>query len=210
MSALPEPYYERDGITIYHGDVREIGPLLDFDVIVGDPPYGVSKKYGGPFVDTAEEAEAVWAWMLAQGKPTCFTFSHTRLFDLPERPQWIGVWNKPFTGGVVSIGCSPSWEPICFYRLPYLKSGFKRWRDVFTVGVEFAGGPSGDHPTPRPVELMRLLIQVMPDGVILDPTMGSGTTLRAAMDLGRRAIGIEINEDYCRIAVERLRQGVLL
>lgn len=208
---MTKPYYESGGITIYHGDVRDIADSLEFDVIVGDPPYGVQKKYGDSFVDTLDDARQVWAWMLDQQKPTAFTFSHTRLFDLPERPQWIGVWNKPFTGGVVSIGCSPSWEPVCFYRLPYLKSGYRRWRDVFTVGVEFAGGgQSGDHPTPRPVELMRQIINVMPDGVILDPTMGSGTTLRAAKDLGRRAIGVDVEERYCEIAAKRLAQEVLL
>jgi DNA modification methylase len=62
----------------------------------------------------------------------------------------------------------------------------------------------------KPTELMRWCIGFAPDAqTILDPFMGSGTTLRAAKDLGRRAIGIEINESYCRIAVERLRQEVL-
>ena len=65
------------------------------------------------------------------------------------------------------------------------------------------------HPTQKPLSLMKHILNTAPDGVILDPFMGSGTTLRAAKELGRKAIGIEINEEYCQIAVDRLAQGVL-
>ena len=68
-----------------------------------------------------------------------------------------------------------------------------------------------EHPTQKPVDIIKPLLEYScpPDGVVLDPFMGSGTTLRAAKDLCRKAIGIEIQEKYCRIAVERLRQEVL-
>ena len=68
------------------------------------------------------------------------------------------------------------------------------------------------HPNEKPTSVLSRLVEAMTvsDEVVLDPFMGSGTTLRAAMDLGRKAIGIEIEERYCEIAVKRLAQGVLL
>lgn len=68
-----------------------------------------------------------------------------------------------------------------------------------------------DHPTQKPLALLSRIVRSMVpvDGSVLDPFMGSGTTLRAAKDLGRRAIGIEIEERYCEIAANRLAQGVL-
>jgi len=68
-----------------------------------------------------------------------------------------------------------------------------------------------DHPSPKPIGLMQNLIEVVtaPGDVVLDPFMGAGSTIRAAANLGRRAIGIELSEKYCEIAAKRLRQGVL-
>jgi site-specific DNA-methyltransferase (adenine-specific) len=69
---------------------------------------------------------------------------------------------------------------------------------------------SGDHPSPKPLALYRWLIERVAGHTILDPFMGSGTSLRAAKDLGRKAIGIEIEERYCEIAARRMAQLVLL
>lgn len=96
--------------------------------------------------------------------------------------------------------------------------GRKRWNGGGQPAVWRYASVNGksadrpDHPCPKPRPLMRKLIGQFTDAgeTILDPFMGSGTTLRAAKDLGRKAIGIEISEEYCRVAVERLRQAVLL
>jgi site-specific DNA-methyltransferase (adenine-specific) len=205
------PYYEQDGITIYHGDCRELVPSLAFDVVITDPPYGSAVAYD-IYPDTPANWQSIMAWLLALPQPMAFTLSHSRLFDLGRRPQWVGCWDKVNTGGIVHIGASPSWEPICFYNLPRGDSGIARWNDVFRYAATgFAnevqiGRP---HPCTKPVLLYQRLIAVMPSGIVLDPMMGSGTTLRAAKNLGHRAIGIDVSERYCDLAARRLAQGVL-
>ncbi len=207
------PYYEHGGITIYHGDCREVMPSA-VEVVVTDPPYGTGQKIAyDVYRDTLPEWLAVMEWLLALPLPTVFTMSHSRFFDLPKRPQWVGCWDKVYTGGITHVGASPSWEPICFYNLPAGDRGKPRWDDIFRVpphGFPFNVGrdPNG-HPCPKPVALYKRLIGVMPPGVILDPMMGSGTTLRAAKDSGRTAIGIDVSEHYCEIAAKSLAQEIL-
>ena len=207
-----KPYYDHAGITIYHGDCRELAGALTFDVLATDPPYGTGQKI--PY-DVYRDYMPAWlevmTWLLEQPKPTVFTMSHTRFFDLPKRPQWVGCWDKVFTGGIVHIGASPTWEPICFYNMPSGTRGVTRWDDIFRVpphGFPFQNkrDPNG-HPCPKPVNLYRKLLGVMPDGVVYDPMMGSGTTLRAAKDVGRKAIGSDLSERYCEIAAKNMSQG---
>lgn len=207
-----KPYYEQDGVTIYHGDAREIAGQVAYDVVLTDPPYGTGQKVAyDVFRDTLANWQPLADWLVDLPQPMAFTLSHTRLFDLKRRPQWLGVWDKMYTSGIVHVGASPTWEPICFYNLPNQSRGRGRWDDVFRyVGRGF---PALDerlpHPCPKPIALYRRLVQVLPDGVVIDPFMGSGTTLLAAKDLGRRAIGIDVSEAYCELAARRLSQGVL-
>lgn len=195
------PYFERDGIVIYHGDARDIVPMLAFDSILTDPPYGVGINFGDESVDSDAAFRDHAAWLVSFGVPTAFTLPSSKVQDIP-RPQWLGVWHKPLTLGYWSTPFIPHWEPIAFYAMPVAK---RRRSDVFVCNPERAV----DHPTPKPLALWRAILQTMPGDVVLDPFMGSGTTLRAAMDLGRRAIGIEIEERYCEIAAKRLAQQVL-
>ena len=207
------PYYEHGGVTIYHGDCRDVMPST-VDVVVTDPPYGTGRKIAYDcYKDTLSEWLAVMEWLLALPLPTVFTMSHSRFFDLPKRPQWVGCWDKMFTGGITHVGASPTWEPICFYNLPAGDRGERRWDDIFRVPPHgfpwsVAKDPDG-HPCPKPVALYKQLIGVMPPGVIVDPMMGSGTTLRAAKDSGRTVIGIDVSEHYCEIAAKKLAQEVI-
>jgi len=211
------PYYEQDGIAIYHGDCREIlDTRTQFALaVVTDPPYGTGQKIKyDVYRDYMPQWIELMTWLLELECPMAFTMSHSRLFDLPKKPQWIGCWDKVFTGGIVHVGASPSWEPICFYNLPAGDRGKPRWDDIFRVPPH--GHPAwkqdeaNGHPCPKPVGLYKKLIGVMPeDRIIVDPMMGSGTTLRAAKDSGRRAIGIDLSEAYCEIAAKRLAQGAL-
>jgi len=224
---LPKPYYERDGITIYCADCRDILPLLGpVDLVLTDPPYGVDGKYGPSYDDSRD---GYWNWFLpvvAQMRQAgrVLTFTH-RQFALKEIHDWdwIGAWTKPYAA-CAHIGNSPimpHWEPIFMFGIHTL--GVRRARaDVFVANPVpvGAGGKRGrqrlaeeavGHPRPKPESLFRDLIWLLSDEgqTILDPFMGSGTTLRAAKDLGRRAIGIEIEEKYCEIAVKRLAQEVM-
>lgn len=230
------PYYEQDGITIYHGDAGALlcglsgSPGLRGDVVVTDPPYGVGVKYGTSYDDSRSD---YWDWlrglvvMMRSSAPVvAFTHRVTALRELTGW-DWIGVWHKPGSFGA-RIGNSPllpHWEPIFLYGVHSLGTQTGAvLNDVLSVNPEPANAQrdgmgrekwqvdgNGKHPCPKPLDLMGKLIVALTqrDGVVLDPFMGSGTTLRAAKDLGRRAIGIELEERYCEIAARRLDQTVL-
>ncbi len=231
MNSLPKPFYERDGITIYNGDCRGILPLLEpVDLVLTDPPYAEkthlgARTEGGKVLVNFPSCDAAYLRDILSLCPPlrwCIVFVDWR-FALPleEVPPnglefvRLGIWSKlnpipQLTGDRPAMG----WEAIAILHPP----GKKRWNGGGAPALWHHGtsrwgyfGPS-HHPTEKPLGLMTTLVKQFSDAneTILDPFMGSGTTLRAAKDLGRRAIGIEIEERYCAIAVERLRQEVLL
>lgn len=209
-----EPYYDQDGITIYHGDCSEILPALaPVELIVTDPPYGIGYEYGD---GTDDSPDKHWSWflpileMMREASPqVVFTHRQEAIWHLPK-PDHLAVWHKPFNLTYSIKGWQAKWEPIFIYGgvVTKMASGAKRPSSTDSWAYNTTPNIYG-HPATKPVELMREIISTF-SGVVCDPFMGSGTTLRAAKDLGRRAIGIEINKDYCDIAIERLRQGVLL
>jgi tRNA G10 N-methylase Trm11 len=206
---MMKPYYEQDGITIYHGDCRDVLDVSQQDEwsVVTDPPYGTGQKIAyDVYRDYMPQWLELMAWLLELRSPMAFTMAHTRLHDLPKRPQWIGCWDKVYTGGIVHVGACPSWEPICFYNLPAGDRGKPRWDDIFRVPTR---ANVDGHPCPKPLELFSRLIRVLPKRIVVDPVMGSGTTLRAAKDMGLAAIGSDVSERYCELAAKRLQQAVL-
>lgn len=209
-------YYEQDGITIYHGDVREWYDLPAADVMVTDPPYGISYESGSMRLestprgivgdgDTSLRTWALGAW----GDRPALVFGTWRI-ERPATTRMVLIWD---TKGALGMGdLSIPWKPS-HQEIYVLGKGFSgpRTSDVLCFAPVQATATNGrTHPHEKPVDLMRALILKCPDGIVLDPFMGSGTTLRAAMDLGRRAIGIELEERYCEIAAKRLAQGVLV
>jgi len=122
---------------------------------------------------------------------------------------WTAIWVKPLSMAICAAPFMPHWEPIAYWGPKRRRHGNgEGWgSDVIEANVEF-GKTRWDHPTPKPYSAMRQLLNKL-EGTVIDPFCGSGTTLAAAKDLGRCAIGIEIEEKFCEIAALRLSQEVL-
>ena len=211
-----QPYYEADGITIYHGDCREIREWLKADVLITDPPYGMAYVSSmtaerRPVLgdeDTRARDEVLRDW----GSRPAAVFGTWRV-QRPPGTRQIVTWYKSGSGlgmGDLSMPWGCVTEEI--YILGHGWTGARRPNVIITTGQRGgAHGPSArlGHPTPKPVGLMSQLVEAAPPGLIADPFMGVGATLLAARDLGHRASGIELEERYCEIAARRLDQGVL-
>jgi site-specific DNA-methyltransferase (adenine-specific) len=191
------PYYEEPGITIYCADCRDVLPHLPkVDLVLTDPPYGMLKAEW----DMRIVPVASWLPLARTLGPVALFCGIQGIFDYP-RPNWTMAWVRmASTQRNGALRGFSNWEPILTYGLQALSN------DV----VSMPNDSDVNHPTPKPERLMRALISRLCRGIVLDPFMGSGTTLVAAKQLGRRAIGIEICEAYCKIAVDRLRQEALL
>ncbi len=212
------PYYEEDGITIYHGDCRDVLPALvaaSCDLAFADPPYGVGFGYGDAYTDSGGEGYAAWmGWTATELQRIASTVLVTpgiaNIWTWPAA-TWVLCWSKPGSTRRSMLpqpnrpqGGFNEWEPILVYGRPTFM------HDSIRV-VANPQKDTGDHPCPKPLRLLRWLVEGASHegGIVLDPFAGSGTTLRAAKDCGRRAIGIELEERYCEIAARRLAQGVL-
>jgi site-specific DNA-methyltransferase (adenine-specific) len=212
---MSEPYYSEGGITIYHGDAREILPSVEADVLVTDPPYGVAyvsnaSRHGSTPPIAGDHNVDLRDWIMAAwGDHPSIVFGSWRA----PRPKCrtLLVWDKGDSPGMgdLTLPWGPSHEEIYIRGAGWVA---ERRRGGVLRHPTLSAGDSRrpDHPTPKPVPLMvDLLRTCQSTWVIFDPFMGSGPTLRAAKDLGRRAVGIEIEERYCEIAARRLGQEVM-
>ena len=205
---MTTPYYQDEHVTLYHGDCLEIDAWLDADVLVTDPPYGMAHKSGWvarPIAgdDTTDARDAALATWGARPALVFGRWSEKR----PDNVRARLVWDKGEWPGMgdLSFPWGPSDEEIYV-----IGEGWAGKRDGTVVRVNrIVGEKVADHPTPKPVALMERLMAKAPPGVVADPFAGSGSTLVAARNLGRRAIGVELDERYCEIIAKRLAQGVL-
>jgi site-specific DNA-methyltransferase (adenine-specific) len=208
-------YYRDDYVTLYHGDAlwteRE---WLDADVLVCDPPYGIDYRSNRPRASLARSIDG----------DLDTTVRDTILTDWGDRPALIfGTWRIPRpegtralliwdTKGALGMGAMDiPWKPA-HQEIYVLGRGFTghRGSDVLSVAPVQSMAANGRlHPHQKPEALMKQLIAKCPPGVIADPTCGSGTTLVAAKALGRKAIGVESDEQYLEAIARRLDQGVL-
>jgi site-specific DNA-methyltransferase (adenine-specific) len=208
-------YYSDDYVTLYHGDcLTEHREWLDADVLVSDVPYGIdyrsnqrreslARSIAGD-KDTAGRDAVLADW----GVRPALIFGTWRI-PRPEATRQLLVWD---TKGALGMGAMDlPWKPA-HQEVYVLGKGFtgRRTSDVLTFApVQSLGYNGREHPHQKPVELMQALIAKCPTGTVADPFAGSGSTLVAAKALGRRAIGVELDERYCEVAARRLSQEVL-
>lgn len=233
------PYYQDDAVTIYHGDCREVLPSLSgVGMVLTSPPYnlnGDGNKSGGTYFANLADGYATYSddmphdvyvgWQrhtlrllwdaladngaiyynhkVRVGGDRC-RFPHELVpADMPIRQQIVwdrgSGFNRQFTYYV------PRHELILLIAKPAFRINTRSVDDVWTIPFE----TGGEHPAPFPLKLAKRAISTTDAVQVLDPFMGSGTTLRAAKDLGRKAIGIELDERYCEIAAKRMGQEVL-
>lgn len=216
VKECPAPYYEDELVTIFNANVRS--SLWDFtpraDVLITDPPYGIDYNSGSRRDKLAASIEGdkdtfIRDFVLAAWTGPALVFGTWRI-PRPQRTHTRLIWD---TKGALGMGnLSVPWKPSD-QEIYVIGHGFTGRRDtnVLRVAPVQSMAKNGRlHPHEKPVALMRALIEKCPpEWVILDPFMGSGSTLRAAKDLGRRAVGVEVDADYCHIAAERMGQSVL-
>lgn len=205
------PYYRQAGITLYHGRCEEILPQLQGRVIITDPPYNAKKNYGPNVNDNKPWPEwcAWWDTILdlcLAAAPDVLAFMSQSAYRKYLRlgrhePAWTLVWHKPLSLAVCALPFMPHWEPISYWGKAKKRKGDHWGSDVLTCNVSHENA----HPTCKPLALMRDLVSRF-EGPIIDPFCGSGTTLRAALEQGKEAVGIEINEAFCEMTVQRLER----
>ncbi len=216
----------KDGICLIHADCRDVLPLLSTaDLVLTDPPYGIgeaagknksrgkllgkaerpgrrtalayTRDYGNSTWDNKPIDDGTMRDVVNAGKRACVWGGN--YYTLGPSPCWL-VWDKENHGNDFA-DCELAWTNY---------PGAVRIKRHMWNGMLRKGRELRQHPTQKPRDVMRWCIELSKtEGTILDPYVGSGTTLRAAKDLGRRAIGIEIELKYVEIAAERLRQEVL-
>jgi site-specific DNA-methyltransferase (adenine-specific) len=226
------PYYEHAGITIYHGDCLELlhqSPFAMMDAIVTDPPFAMAGGVSNgrtSIADTqfftrwwcdvckklasslTQEAEGfIWcdwrsASILAQGFERVDQIKPFRLVQMLYHYREMPGMGQPFRSSVDMIG---------YLRGPKSNGAFIPNTTHNWISQYWYYGKHDFHPAEKSVDLARQLIHwcMGPTGIVLDPFMGSGTTLVAAKFMGRRAIGIELEERYCEVAAKRLQQEAL-
>lgn len=219
------PYYQDEYVTLYHGDCLTVDAWLAADVLVTDPPYGMGlksgmggKAAGDMFIanDSTTQTRDVALALWGKERPT-LVFGRWDI-PAPGAKQCL-VWDKGEHVGMgdLRIPWKPNWEAIYVLGdwperdVPRGGSVIKSLAVAGTLQGERGKPKTGrDHPTPKPVGLMESLIAKTPPGAIADPFAGSGSTLLAARNLGRKVIGVELEERYCELIVKRLAQQAFI
>jgi DNA modification methylase len=224
VNPLPAPFYDDGLITIFCGDSRSIVPQLrTFDLLLTDPPYGINVAKKGT-VGGGGRAGAKGSGWKVKASPTQFmpvTWDTTQppaweLQMLISRAKQSVLWGGNYYEDLKRASCWLVWDKVngttSFADCELAWTNFQKavrmfkWRWNGMLQQDMKNKEKRVHPTQKPVALMEWCISHAKDPTsILDPYMGSGTTLIAAQRLGIRAVGIDRERSYCQAAVERLR-----
>jgi site-specific DNA-methyltransferase (adenine-specific) len=242
------PYYEQGGITIYHGDCRDILPLVKADLVITSPPYnlglrvagkdrkwasqnrhGVSVKYLAAADDLMPEqylemTRKVLGMCLDAAGAVCWNIQFATgnkwavaklLGEYADKLKEVVVWDKGHAQPSVNAGTLNAVQEMLFVfdaldprprQFPQASFPCGTESNIWRLNRDAA---IKDHGATFPTSLAWKCMSLYSTAkTVLDPFMGSGTTLRAAKDMGINAIGIELEERYCEIAANRLSQDV--
>lgn len=210
---LGHPYYDDGQITIYLGDCRQVAPLLpEFDLLLADPPYGIGLAPKGRVGRGGTQFEPV-RWDDAPPDPWVLQM-------LISRAKWSVLWGGNYYRGLDRSSCWLVWDKVngttCFADCELAWTNFRRavrkfsWRWCGALQQDMQNKEVRVHPAQKPVPLLEWCMNWVPEArTVLDPYMGSGSTLVAAQRRGLRAVGIDSHEPYCAIAVQRLKEDRL-
>jgi adenine-specific DNA-methyltransferase len=219
------PYYEDDGIVIYHDDCRRVLPTLpaeSVDFVLTDPPYlvGYTGRWDGERKAIVGDDDPGWLlpafteiWRVLKRDSFAISFygwGHADLFVGTFKALGFRlVSHLAFVKNVWGLGRFTRGQHETAYLLAKGRPPMPP-RGISDV-IEWERDQDAVHPNQKPVAALHPLIAAYapPGGIVLDPFMGSGSTLRAAKDFDLAAIGIELEERYCRYAAHRMRQRVL-
>jgi hypothetical protein len=225
---VDKPYYADDLVSLYLGDCREVTAWLEADVLVTDPPYGRGWRQGGGLrssrgrpsvsnsrdgitgdLDTSIRDDALGLW----GDGRAIVFGDLML-PPPSGTRQVLPYLKAQDAGARGATAGFRRDAEAVYLIGPWPSGIGGRSSLLATAASIQGGEHGvaaryGHPHAKPLDVMEMLIAVCAPGIIADPFAGSGSTLMAARNLGRRAIGVELDEPYAEQAARRLSQTVL-
>lgn len=235
-----KPYFEEDGITIYHGDCREILPSLrKVDLVLTDPPYAsgarndANRQVRGSMLRSMEDEDwfshdAMTTWGF-QWFMRSVLIEMRRCVDVGTHIYWFTDWRMtPTVYGMLEaqgyrvnhclVWAKPHFGMGAYWRNAHENIVFAsvgqptQMKDRGRSSVLTVKNLSTDeriHPTEKPLALFESIMLAVNFETVLDPFCGSGTALVAAKNLGKKAVGIEIEERYAEAAAQRLSQKVL-
>lgn len=225
------PYWQDDTVTLWHGDCRELTEWTQADVLLTDPPYGISWRTGeiGTFRagrrvapsransgivgddDTSVRDEALALW--SSSRPAAVFGALTG--NPPKGTRQTLIYRKPPDAGMRGATAGFQRDAEAIYLIGPWPSGIGGRSSILGTSARTVGNPTGlaarhGHPHAKPVDVLAAVLGSAPNGgLVADPFAGSGSTAEAARLSGRKAVLVELDERYCELIARRLSQGVL-